>query len=306
MMHDRATPAERPARAPRERLPPPPPEFRFPQFLCVGAQKAGTTWLDRNLRRHPGLYLPAIKELHYFNAVHMRRHAMWSARHRHKHGSMIFRRYIDTTDQADYDYRYLARLTDIIAGQLSDAWYGRIFSLAAPEQICGEVSPDYYRLKPPGIEHVARLCPDVKILFSLRDPIERTWSSIRMDAQRAGMLDVGQISEVAGNPAWEGRSDYATLIAQWRKVFPEERLKFIFMDDIAETPQAVLEDVCRYVGVEYDAALFPKAGVPIHVGEAFDMPPAVYADLKRRMEPIYDGVIELFPEIGKRWAARHY
>ncbi|MFA9556918.1 sulfotransferase [Evansella sp. AB-rgal1] len=38
-----------------------------PQFLGIGAQKSGTTWLYENLRIHPELYLPNIKELHYFN-----------------------------------------------------------------------------------------------------------------------------------------------------------------------------------------------------------------------------------------------
>jgi hypothetical protein len=42
--------------------------FQFkPQFLGIGAQKAGTTWLYENLRIHPELFLPKPKELHYFD-----------------------------------------------------------------------------------------------------------------------------------------------------------------------------------------------------------------------------------------------
>ena len=39
----------------------------MPDFLGVGAQKAGTTWLAENLRRHPAIHLPERKELHYFD-----------------------------------------------------------------------------------------------------------------------------------------------------------------------------------------------------------------------------------------------
>ena len=39
----------------------------FPDFLGIGAQKAGTTWLYENLRRHPQMYLPNTKEIHYFD-----------------------------------------------------------------------------------------------------------------------------------------------------------------------------------------------------------------------------------------------
>ncbi len=39
----------------------------LPDFLCIGAQKAGTTWLHENLKMHPEIFLPARKELHYFD-----------------------------------------------------------------------------------------------------------------------------------------------------------------------------------------------------------------------------------------------
>ena len=40
---------------------------RVPHFLGIGAQKSGTTWLHANLSRHPGIFLPETKELHYFD-----------------------------------------------------------------------------------------------------------------------------------------------------------------------------------------------------------------------------------------------
>ena len=39
----------------------------FPRFLGIGAQKSGTTWLHANLSRHPSIFLPETKELHYFD-----------------------------------------------------------------------------------------------------------------------------------------------------------------------------------------------------------------------------------------------
>ncbi len=43
---------------------------RGPDFLVIGAQRAGTTWLHRVLRQHPALWLPPLKELHYFDSLH--------------------------------------------------------------------------------------------------------------------------------------------------------------------------------------------------------------------------------------------
>ena len=41
--------------------------IRPPDFICVGAQKAGTTTLDQHLRCHSQVYLPSIKEVQYFS-----------------------------------------------------------------------------------------------------------------------------------------------------------------------------------------------------------------------------------------------
>src|SRR5215471_17299234 len=40
-----------------------------PDFLCVGAHKAGTTWLYRQLDSHPDFWMPPVKELHYFDQL---------------------------------------------------------------------------------------------------------------------------------------------------------------------------------------------------------------------------------------------
>ena len=40
---------------------------KLPNFLCVGAQKAGTTTLYDILKQHPEICLPVEKETHFFN-----------------------------------------------------------------------------------------------------------------------------------------------------------------------------------------------------------------------------------------------
>src|SRR5262245_22296484 len=40
-----------------------------PDFLCVGAQKAGTSWLYRQLEPHPDFWMPPVKELHYLDQL---------------------------------------------------------------------------------------------------------------------------------------------------------------------------------------------------------------------------------------------
>lgn len=40
----------------------------LPDFICIGAMRSGTTWLDKVLRSHPEIYLPEKrKEIHFFD-----------------------------------------------------------------------------------------------------------------------------------------------------------------------------------------------------------------------------------------------
>jgi Sulfotransferase domain len=39
----------------------------LPHFLGIGAVKAGTTWLYRNVYKHPDIYMPAVKPVGYFD-----------------------------------------------------------------------------------------------------------------------------------------------------------------------------------------------------------------------------------------------
>ena len=49
-------------------------------FLCIGAQKAGTSWLYAALQLHPDVTLHPIKELHFFDCKYADSRAVWRRR----------------------------------------------------------------------------------------------------------------------------------------------------------------------------------------------------------------------------------
>ena len=53
---------------------------RLPHFLVLGTQKGGTTSLQKLMERHPDVYLPPCKEVHYFS-LNADRPASWYANH---------------------------------------------------------------------------------------------------------------------------------------------------------------------------------------------------------------------------------
>lgn len=53
-----------------------------PDFICIGAQKAATTWLYQSLKARPDIFLPVIKELHYFSQLHAQQYINYAPGHR--------------------------------------------------------------------------------------------------------------------------------------------------------------------------------------------------------------------------------
>ena len=53
-------------------------KLTLPNFLIIGAPRCGTTWMHRNLRQHPEIYMPLRKELHFFDRDYARGLAYYS------------------------------------------------------------------------------------------------------------------------------------------------------------------------------------------------------------------------------------
>ncbi len=135
-----------------------PGEYRYPDFLCI-ARAEGRHDLARQepAGRHPGLWLPPDQGDAILNHLYLPQSRNWTTRQRQERGAQQLRRYIEKTSQEEWDYRLISVMADIAASPVSDQWYGRIFSLAAAGQVCGEVTPDYATLPDEGIRHVLKL-----------------------------------------------------------------------------------------------------------------------------------------------------
>jgi hypothetical protein len=254
----------------------PTPGLRFPDFLCIGAQKAGTTWLDANLRRHPGIWMPWIKELQYFNDVHVPAHRAWTGRHRLAHGAKVAARVQRWAEAAGAAGGTVDRIQAMWGEPVSDDWYGRIFAHARPDQLCGEVTPEYSLLPPEGIEHVRRLNPRMKIIFLMRDPVERCWSHLRMLGR--GREDFDYLA-AARNPEVLARADYGVIVREWTRAFGDRQLLSAWIEDISAEPSLFLRRVVAFLGLEWDAGVGRAAGERVFEGPAMDMPEAVRSAL---------------------------
>jgi hypothetical protein len=228
----------------------------FPDFIGIGAQKAGTTWLHRNLQAHPQIWMPKEKELHYFDERIKQQGGPWSRllgrrpvdkRWRRQIGTRFKRlpRKVSWQDIA-WDLRYFFK-------RPGDEWYASLFE-QGKGRVTGEATPDYSILETDTIAHVHRLMPDAKIVFMMRSPIERPWSAMDMRLRLRGQ-SVDQVKDRKfyrrfDNKGSRLRTGYLGTLERWGAFYPEEQIFVGFLEDVRFFPQELLRSLYEFLGVD--------------------------------------------------------
>ena len=185
----------------------------LPHFLVIGAEKGGTTWLHDVLRHHPDLYLPDVKEVHFFNRF-------------------------DSNGREIDNFRGRGL-----------AWYERHFEAARPGQLAGEATP-MYLCDPEAPARIAETLPDARFIVMLREPVSRALSHYRMArSKKHTNSDLGTLIRDE-DARFLGRGLYARQLERWFALFPRDRFLILFFDDVAARPQELLRRVADWLGLD--------------------------------------------------------
>jgi hypothetical protein len=168
---------------------PPVPQF----FLGIGAQKSGTSWLGEYFASHPEVYFSPIKELHYFDALHVPECQGWNLYMERRLKKILWRRLERTRSRSGNtrtDEVYQALLLRV-AMPLNDNLYREYFMTRLKgERAFGEISPSYALLPRSGFLHVLELFPSVRFIFVMRNPVDRFWSALRFKHREDHNVDL--------------------------------------------------------------------------------------------------------------------
>jgi len=275
-----------------------------PDFLCVGAQKAGTTWLYHVLRENPDVWLGPFKEIQFFNALFVKSDAKWVGWHIKTSIQNAIRYSVNATRGNDFDlayFRYLLRIADE-STMFTEDWYSHIFSRGG-DKVKGDISPAYCSLPAEGVDYVLRTQGAIPIIFLVRDPVDRALSQLRMNISRTRTgppTTRPQWEALAANPEIAARSDYRQAIGNWLSRYPEHKLLFIPYGDIGKTPIEVLRQVERHIGAD-PSATYAKATERVYEGTKLELPPYVIEMIEQKFRPQSD---YLEQTLGKAFASR--
>jgi hypothetical protein len=143
-----------------------------------------------------------------------------------------------------------------LLGHPNDEWYARLFANAQSNGlIAGEITPEYAILSEERFRHLKRINPHVRLIFIMRDPVDRTWSAItRRFNQKSSKspLTAAMALECARLPGIVSKSTYTHTISRIEAIFPFAQLHCCFYDDLRDRPHAFLAGILSFLGVEMD------------------------------------------------------
>ncbi len=148
-------------------------------------------------------------------------------------------------------------------------WYYRLFENApSSTKAIGEFSHDYIH-SADAAQRIARDLPNVKLLATLRHPIDRTFSSYAA-AHAAGVIRVPFEQALDEVPMLIDYSMYADKLDVYFGLFGRDRMKVLFFDDLANDPKAFAKQAFDFLGlplieeIDYGRRMSPlsKSRVP--------------------------------------------
>ncbi len=274
-------------------------------LIGLGVQKAGTMWLDLYLRAHPDVHVPRCKEMNYFNTLYDARMAGHFRRRRDAAeqfaGSLgrwawHWLRYGATRLDSSRTHRespaFLRRLVDMHgAPDPEHRKYWNALCVGYRGQRCiSDITPDYALLEEAHYAAIAEAFPTSKFLLILRDPIDRSWSQLRMFYRTIIVGTEGEIGFdafldgfVAGKyPFIWRRMDYASTLRNLSAAVPEERRLVLFYETLF--CDASIRTLCDFLGIDFRPGNYDRV---VHKGREAAIRADIRALLKDRLTPVY-------------------
>lgn len=229
----------------------------LPDYIIVGAQRAGTTSLHRHLLEHPNVArtLLGLKGMHYFSTNYSR-------------GWSWYRSHFPT-----------------------NAARARFKAANGSDLVVGEGTP-YYIFHPLALDRMAETLPRTKIIVMLRDPVARAYShyqhmlfeglervqtfeeALALEPQRLE----GEVEKILADPRYKSfhhqhhsylaRGSYAAQIAKLWSLFPREQTLILRSEDFLSDAASGLKETVELLGLpafefpaelrEHNVGRYPK------------------------------------------------
>lgn len=255
--------------------------------------KAGTTWLYDYLSNHPECSFTEVKEFHYFNVLF------------NKHDRAHLKRRIDS----------LSRLIATININIDDdfgrkvdrlIFFSKLLSMYKPNndhsvyvdlllnnysghKVIGDISPTYAALNSSNFLEIDSIFPNSRYVFIMRDPVDRLWSAIRMQAKdekfEGELFEkrcIDLVDNVKNNSLALSRSNYRGTIQELEHVISPDKILYLFYEDLFN--QTTANELCHFLGIAEHKGNFEDR---INFGRSYNIPPSEFDKLRELLSMQY-------------------
>jgi len=265
-------------------------ELEGKTFLVgVGAAKCGTSWLYRYLKSLPEVTLSPLKEVHFFDQK-------FTTHETEPTNPMAIRR-VDDYFEFDVDLSMTLRKHPHFQASIDrlkmiyddNAYFDHFARLCTRRtRILGDITPAYAVLGQSGFRYMRQFFASqdacLKVIFIMRDPVDRLWSQLRHMQQKNPSLDAARNwSDLIREPTVIERADYKQTIEAMDQVFPAKDLLYLFYEDLFS--EQSLQKLCRFAGAGFTQADTDKRQNETSIKT--DLPDAAYDRFQRILEPQY-------------------
>ncbi len=229
--------------------------------LCigVGAQRCGTTWLGAYFSRHPSIFMSPIKELHYFDTL-------WAPDLMENRNEAFLKELrtllrglgIDEIRAGGAKWKLavqtVRRLEMLKGGHAS---YLEYFAAQVGDcPVAAEITPSYSVLEAAHFEEIRALHPRVRLIFLMRNPVDRVWSLLRHRARRPGFDANLDFDQTIASQGVARRSDYVHTLEALDAAFPAEDVFVEFYENLFA--EGTIRRLCHFLEIPYQPAPFDK------------------------------------------------
>jgi hypothetical protein len=198
----------------------------LPNFVVIGAPKAGTGSLHDYLRQHPDIYMPKKKDPRFF--------CVWEGANRLR-----------------FPVQTLAE-------------YAALFAEVRGETAIGESTALYF-WSPVAPARMQATIPEARLIVSLREPVQRAFSIYHMNLRTEGHnRGLSFLQALKVDPILQ--RTYHRGLSAWLEHFDRRQIKVLLFEDLARDTLGTVQGLFAWLGVdpgfEPDLKIANPGGVP--------------------------------------------
>ena len=201
----------------------------MPQFLLIGAARAGTTAIYSYLRQCPDIFMPRLKEPNFFAFE----------------GQTLACR----GPGADYINNSVTRLAE----------YRDLFATSPPGAVLGEASP-LYLFADQAAARIRHHAPEARLVVVLRNPVDQAFSHFMYATKQRIEPLTDFVAALAAEDqrladGWQplfGYSRfprYAEQLARYLALFPRDQILIRLYEEFERDPATLMQDILGHIGV---------------------------------------------------------